>query len=128
MYGAAVSILDYFRKEVAPNREPTLEEARRDREAELRRALDRLDASAELLGARIQEFRDRHFALVRGQSVLISPHMNARDKLDSEWRELDRTACALQVERNTILDELSKLTLNPRESVHIAGRAVSHAV
>lgn len=121
----AVSLSDYFRsKPASAPRELTVEEIRADRRRELLCKLDHLNAEAEAVSASLLDFLFRH-RTPRGD--LFAANLEEIAPLREREFQLRKRECEILAERSSILEQLSKLVENKTESVHVAGRLVTHA-
>jgi hypothetical protein len=111
--------VSWFNKSREPElREPTCEEMRRLREKQLRANLDRVNAEAEELSARLTEFLFTHKT---PHGDYFGASLEELGRLPDQERSLRNQEFLLNEQRNRILKELADLTVNAGESRHIAG-------
>ena len=117
-------MLNFFKSKPEPTREPSMQEVRASRKRELLAKLDRLNAETEELSTRISTFLLEH----KGPDGRYRAGSLAElAQLPQQEISLRQLEWKLNHERNAILSELSMLTENKNESVHVEGRLVSRA-
>src|ERR1700722_1847667 len=99
--------------------EPSVEQARADRRRELQCKLDRVNAQCEELSARITEFLFEHET---ANGCYFGASLEEIGQLPEKELRMRQAAWILDQERAVILAELSTLTKNEKESVHVEGK------
>lgn len=108
--------MKFFSKSAAVDPEPTVQESRTLREAELLAELHALDARLRAVHDEAREFQKRHRAFVNGVSLWRVEKPGDRAGLEAEWHGLSSRCNRLIQERNAVLHEWAQLKL---EAQHV---------
>jgi hypothetical protein len=104
--------MDIFqlRKPAAPTPEPTVQEARVQRQRELQSRLHGLDAEGKLLDAKYRTFRRQNMVVQDGCVAFVAPDCVSRSALEGQLHLFQKQAGVIDAERSTILQELARLS------------------
>ena len=113
----------FKRKEVAPipEREPTCEEVRQMHLDELKEQLRNCEAEIDSLAEKMRAFKLVHMVFLGGRVNFRCSDFTHAEQVRLQWESYLHDLTILQQKRNGLLSELSTLTVNERETVHVGG-------
>jgi hypothetical protein len=115
-------VINFFKRKEDPTPEPTCEQARADRREELLRKLAHINSEAEALSTQITSFLFQHKNHAGGY---FADNLEELGALPAKELALRQREWLLNQERTGVLAELSTLTKNENESVHVEGKLVN---